>query len=53
MTAMQLVETHEAADAAIMKSSRKLFGASPLKSPHPKLVTPLEGQSDTLANTHA
>jgi len=49
---MQLVETHEAADAAIMKSSRKLFGASP-KSPHPKLVTPLEGQSDTLANTHA
>jgi hypothetical protein len=30
--AMQLVETHEAADAAIMKSSRKLLGASPLKS---------------------
>ena len=29
---MRLVETHEAADAAIMKSSRKLFGASPLKS---------------------
>jgi hypothetical protein len=29
---MQLVETHKAADAVIMKSSRKLFGASPLKS---------------------
>jgi hypothetical protein len=32
MAVMQLVETHEAADGAIMKSSRKLFGASPLKS---------------------
>jgi hypothetical protein len=51
---MQLVEPHEAADAAIMKSSRKLFGASPLKSAaSEKLLTPLEGQSDTLANTHA
>jgi len=53
MAAMRLVETHEAADAAIMKSSRKLFGASPLKSAASRLVTPLEGQSDTLANTDA
>ena len=29
---MQLVETHEVADAAIMKISGKLFGPSPLKS---------------------
>ena len=43
MAAMRLVETHEVADAAIMKSSRKLFGASPLRNvPRPDLVTPLE-----------
>jgi hypothetical protein len=31
MAAMRLVETHEEADAAIIKSSRKLFSPSPLK----------------------
>jgi hypothetical protein len=30
--AMRLVETHEVANAAIMESTRKLFGPSPLKS---------------------
>ena len=53
MTAMRLVETHEAADAAIMKAVASFSVLRRRNLPRPDLVTPLEGQSNTLANTHA
>jgi hypothetical protein len=53
MAEMPLVETHEAADACIMKAVASFWCFAAEICRAPELVTPLEAQSDPLANTHA